>query len=81
MEVMPPLNFLISYVVIEVVTRTHVPTILTYTYDKQQYRVKLVTFFSKPLKGCIILMDLLHIILAIYANALGNSNPGAVIAC
>jgi hypothetical protein len=33
MEIMPPLCFLISYAIIEIVTRTHIPTILTYTYN------------------------------------------------
>ena len=35
MESMVPFNFALGYIVIEIVTRSHIPTILTYNYGKQ----------------------------------------------
>ena len=75
MELLIPVNFLVSYTVIEIVTRTHVPSILTYVYSRQQYRVKIVTFFSKPLKACIVMMDVMHIVVSVYTNVIANYYP------
>lgn len=73
MDVLGPTNFGIGYLLIEFITRRLQPVVTEYTYSRQQYRVKVVTFNSNCLKGLILLMDILHIILVFAATALSNN--------
>ena len=63
------LGFLITYLLLEYITRKFHPVVTEFTYAKQTRLVRIVTFHSKPLKGLLISVDLMHISLAMLWTA------------
>ena len=81
LDVVPAINFGIALWVFKYVTKNFSPRIDEYVFNKQQTKVKFVTFYSPNIKCAIVFIDILHIMISIVGTRFARQDPNGLQVC
>ncbi|CDW90250.1 ring finger domain protein [Stylonychia lemnae] len=80
-ETFPPIGFLASYLLMEYITRRLHANVNIYTFNSNRWRVKLISFSSKWVKGGFMIFDIIQIGISIATKIAIDYSPNDTLLC